>query len=44
MNENYPMIPYLGYKDENLKTPLTFPAQHQPAQPGLEYEMLHTKW
>ena len=39
MNENYPMIPYLGYKDENLKTPLTFPAQHQPAQPGLEYEM-----
>ena len=39
MLENYPMIPYLGYKDENVKTPLTFPAQHQSVQPGFEYEM-----
>ena len=36
---NYPFIPYLGYKDENLKTPITFPAQHQDIQPGLEYKM-----
>lgn len=39
MYENYPHIPYLGFKDENLKTPITFPAQHQNIQPGLEYEM-----
>lgn len=39
MYENYPHIPYLGFKDENLKTPITFPAQHQNVQPGLEYEM-----
>lgn len=39
MLENYPIIPYLGYKDENVKTPLTFPAQHQSVQPGFEYEM-----
>ena len=39
MNENYPTIPYIGFKDENLKTPITFPAQHQNFQPGLEYEM-----
>ncbi len=36
---NYPFIPYLGYKDENPKTPITFPAQHQDIQPGLEYKM-----
>lgn len=35
----YPEYPYLGFKDENLKTPLTFPAQHQNAQPGIEHEM-----
>ena len=34
----YPEYPYVGYKDENVKTPLTFPAQHQNVQPGLEYE------
>ena len=39
MYDNYPYIPYLGYKDENLKTPITFPKQHQAFQPGLEYEM-----
>ena len=39
MNDNYPSIPYYGYKDENLKTPITFPAQHQKIQPGMEYEM-----
>ena len=38
-NDNYPTIPYLGYKDENLKTPITFPKQHQTNQPGMEYEM-----
>ena len=39
MADNYPNIPYIGFKDENLKTPITFPAQHQNFQPGLEYEM-----
>lgn len=37
--QNYPFIPYFGYKDENVRTPITFPAQHQNIQPGLEYEM-----
>lgn len=35
----YPEYPYVGYKDENVKTPLTFPAQHQNVQPGIESEM-----
>ena len=39
MTDNYPNIQYIGFKDENLKTPITFPAQHQNFQPGLEYEM-----
>lgn len=39
MNDYYPTIPYIGYKDENIKTPLTFPAQHQNIQPGMEYAM-----
>ncbi len=39
MLDSYPTIPYIGFKDENLKTPITFPAQHQKVQPGLEYEM-----
>ncbi len=39
MFDNYPCIPYIGYKDENVRTPITFPAQHQAFQPGLEYEM-----
>ncbi len=28
--------PYLGYKKECKKIPITFPPQHQPVQPGLE--------
>lgn len=39
MIDNYPTIPYLGFKDENLKTPITYPAQQQKYQPGMEYEM-----
>ena len=39
MSDNYPNIPYLGYKDENVKTPITFPAQHQNIQPGMEFKM-----
>ena len=39
MINSYPFIPYYGYKDENLKTPITFPAQHQDFQPGMEYQM-----
>ena len=39
MNNYYPFIPYVGYKDKNVKTPLTFPPQHQNIQPGMEYKM-----
>ena len=39
MFDNYPTIPYVGFKDENVKTPITFTAQHQDVQPGMEYEM-----
>lgn len=37
--QNYPQYSYIGYKDENLKTPITFPKQHQNIQPGMEYQM-----
>lgn len=36
---NYPEYPYIGFKDENLKTPLTFPPEHQDTQPGMDYLM-----
>ena len=39
MFDNYPTIPYVGFKDKNVKTPITFTAQHQNVQPGMEYEM-----
>ena len=39
MFNNYPSIPYIGFKDENVKKPLTFPKQHQDIQPGMEYQM-----
>lgn len=39
MSSEYPLIQYIGYKNENVKIPNTFPAQHQPFQPGLEYKM-----
>lgn len=35
----YPEYPYIGFKDENVKIPITFPKQHQNVQPGLEYLM-----
>ena len=35
----YPERKYFGYKDENCKIPITFPAQHQNVQPGMEYLM-----
>lgn len=35
----YPEYPYIGYKEENVRTPITFPKQHQNVQPGMEYEM-----
>lgn len=35
----YPEYEYLGFKDCNGKIPITFPAQHQYVQPGLEYVM-----
>ncbi|MBK1811505.1 SDR family oxidoreductase [Clostridium sp. YIM B02505] len=31
--------PYMGHKIECKRVPTTFPAQHQPVQPGLEYLM-----
>lgn len=36
---NYPEYPYIGFKDQNVKTPLSFPKQHQDIQPGFEYLM-----
>lgn len=35
----YPEYPYLGYQDQNQKIPITFPAQHQNIQPGIESVM-----
>lgn len=35
----YPEYPYINFKDENLKTPITFPAQHQETQPGIESQL-----
>lgn len=35
----YPEYPYIGYKEETVRTPTTFPKQHQNVQPGMEYEM-----
>lgn len=35
----YPTIPYVGFKDNNVKTPLTFLKQHQDVQPGIENKM-----
>ena len=35
----YPEYPYLNYKNENLRTPVTFPAQQQNVQPGIEAQM-----
>ena len=34
-----PEYPYLGYQDESKKIPITFPAQHQNVQPGMEFSM-----
>lgn len=39
MFEQYPQYPYLGYKNETLKTPLTLPKQKQDTNPGLEHLM-----
>ena len=35
----YPEIPYVGYTEQKVTIPLTFPPQHQNVQPGLEYKM-----
>lgn len=34
-----PFYPYLGKKKKCEEIPITFPAQHQEYQPGIEYEM-----
>lgn len=39
MLNTYPSMPYLGYIDKISKIPITFPAQHQDMQPGIEYKM-----
>lgn len=36
----YPIYSYLGYINECKDIPITFPAQHQEEQPGLEYLMV----
>lgn len=35
----YPQYPYYSLKDECKRIPITFPAQHQDVQPGMEYLM-----
>ena len=35
----YPEYPYLNFKDENVRTPITFLGQHQNVQPGIEASM-----
>ena len=35
----YPEYPYLNYKNQNVRTPIAFPAQHQKVQPGIEHKM-----
>ncbi|MFC5448905.1 SDR family oxidoreductase [Paenibacillus aestuarii] len=37
-----PMYPYYSYETRCRQTPITFPAQHQNVQPGLEYLMYPT--
>ncbi len=39
INQNYPEIPYLGFRTETTKIPITFPKQHQDVQPGMEYKI-----
>lgn len=36
INLNYP---YIGFKNESIRIPITFPKQHQDIQPGIEYKM-----
>lgn len=36
---DYPEYPYIGFKDENKKTPLLFPKQTQSTHPGIESAM-----
>lgn len=35
----YPQYPYYSLKNECRRIPITFPAQHQDVQPGMEYLM-----
>lgn len=35
----YPQYPYYSYSNECMNIPITFPAQHQDKQPGMEYMM-----
>ncbi|MCH1624463.1 SDR family oxidoreductase [Fredinandcohnia sp. SECRCQ15] len=39
MKQNYPVYPYIGFMQRVVTTPITFPAQHQNRQPGLEWAM-----
>lgn len=36
----YPMYPYYSYKTSCEEQPISFPAQHQDRQPGMEYLMV----
>ena len=39
ISQDYPEIPYIGFKQNCEKIPITFPRQHQDIQPGMEYKM-----
>lgn len=39
INLNYTNYPYIGFKNESIRIPITFPKQHQDIQPGMEYKM-----
>lgn len=39
INTNYPEYPYIEFKEEFIRQPITFPKQHQFIQPGMEFKM-----
>ncbi len=39
MSNDYPKIPYIGFRQESNTIPITFPSQYQSVQPGLEDKM-----
>lgn len=39
MDQNYPVYPYLGFRERIVQEPIAFPPQHQEQAPGLEWAM-----